>query len=216
MDPHAFVEQLGRSIEERLAGSTAAATRAEEPDPAVTVLLYIALQNELEAAEEAALWLVGESDRDVKLALMRQCGDEAKHYRLIEQRLAELGEPPVPTGPTPARSGMFAFLASLPTTVERLAAGPFAREALAQVRNEVFAAYCEAKGDGETARLYREIIQPDEAHHHALGRKLLPRFAVDEESQARATEAVARVLAIAGEAQEIARLKRGLTCLPGC
>jgi hypothetical protein len=111
---------------------------------------------------------------------------------------------------------MYAFLEALPTTVERIAAGPFAREALALVHNEVFIAYCEAAGDAETARLYRDVIQPDEAHHHAMGRKLLARLATTAEAQAKARAAAERTLSIAGELQEIARLKKGIAKAPGC
>ena len=45
----------------------------------------------LEATELAARWLVSSGDVDIKLALTRQAGDEAKHYRLIVQHLHELG-----------------------------------------------------------------------------------------------------------------------------
>ena len=55
-------------------------------------LLATALKKELEASEEAALWMTREDDVEVKLALARQCGDEAKHYRLIEARLADIPE----------------------------------------------------------------------------------------------------------------------------
>ena len=75
----------------------------------------------------------------MKLALARQCGDEAKHYRLIEARLRELGvDPSAHRPPTGAPSPMFQFLAGLDTTVERVAAGQFTREALALVQNQVF------------------------------------------------------------------------------
>jgi uncharacterized ferritin-like protein (DUF455 family) len=155
-----------------------------------------------------------ESDTRVKLALARQCGDEAKHYRLIEDRLRALGvEPPLDHGPP---SPMYTWLASLTTTVERIAAGPFAREALAKVRNTVFAEFCESTGDRETARLYRETIDPDEHHHHALGRKLLLAFATTEDAQTRARAAAMRTLSLAEELQETARLKRGICRAPGC
>src|SRR6476661_985718 len=53
--------------------------------------LKMALKNELEASEIAAVWLPTTPEIDVKLALARQAGDEAKHYRMIQARLAELG-----------------------------------------------------------------------------------------------------------------------------
>ena len=158
-----------------------------------------------------------ETDVDVKLSLARQCGDEAKHFRLIEGRLRELGRDPSALRPTEGGpSPMFRYLAELGTTVERVAAGQFTREALAQVHNQVFIDYCEARGDQATARLYREVIQPDEAHHHEMGRRLLLRLAITDDAQERARAASARTLAIAGEIQEMVRLKKGIARAPGC
>ncbi len=189
------------------------------PAPRIGVkdLLLVALKNEIEASEEAAMWLVGERDPELKLGLARQCGDEAKHYRLIADRLRELGadlagHDPLAGGHSP----MFRYLKSLETPAERIAAGPFTREGLAQVRNGVFADFCEAKGDLATARLYRDIIGPDEAFHHELGRKMLRRYAVTPEDQDRARRAVARTLQIAEELQELQRLKQGISSAPGC
>lgn len=213
MTPEAFIASLDAEIERALAriGELSA---AGETSIAVPSLLVLALKNELEASEEAAMWMASESDVRVKLALARQCGDEAKHYRLIEDRLRALGvEPPLDHGPP---SPMYVWLSSLTTTVERIAAGPFAREALAKVRNRVFAEYCEAMGDAETARLYREIIDPDEHHHHALGRKLLLHLATTEDTQDQARAAAMRTLSLAEELQETARLKRGICRAPGC
>jgi 1,2-phenylacetyl-CoA epoxidase catalytic subunit len=187
-----------------------------EPAESVTVaaLLLLALKNEIEATECAAAWLPSTPEIEVKLALARQAGDEAKHYRLIEKRLAELGVPaPADLGP---RSPMLAFLGTLETTVERVAAGQFAREALAMVRNDEFVRFCESRGDAATAALYRDVIQPDERHHHELGRTLLSRLAVDERTRSAARRACARTLELAEELQEIARMKRGISRAPGC
>ena len=51
----------------------------------------MALKNEIEATEIAARWLVTTDDAEVKMAFARQAGDEAKHYRMIAERLRELG-----------------------------------------------------------------------------------------------------------------------------
>src|SRR5216684_79822 len=60
-------------------------------------------------------------------------------------------------------------LDTLATTVERVAAGQFTREAIAIVKNRQFIAFCENAGDRETAALYRDVIEPDERHHRDLG-----------------------------------------------
>ncbi len=217
MDPNAFVEELDRMVSEALARIGEAAKVPPGPNVSIADLLVVALRNEIEAAEEAALWLASERDLALKLGFARQCGDEAKHYRLIAERLGALGMDA--SGIDPLAKGyspMFRYLKTLESPAERLAAGAFTREGLAQVRNAVFADYCEVKGDLETARLYREIIGPDEAFHHDFGRRMLPRYAVTLEDQERARKATARTLQLAEELQEVARLKQGISSAPGC
>jgi len=216
MEPAHFLDELDHAVRATLADLGRA---AGEPaaDVGIADLLATALKKELEASEEAALWMTREDDVEVKLAFARQCGDEARHYRLIEVRLRELGvDASALRPPKGAPSPMFQFLAGLDTTVERIAAGQFTREALALAHNELFIEYCEGKGDLVTARLYREVIQPDEGHHHEMGRQLLARLAATEETQALARAAAAKTLAIAGEIQEMMRLKKGVARAPGC
>jgi hypothetical protein len=218
MTPEAFLEELDREVELALTRlGAASASGTPNPDMTVSKLLMVALKNELEAAEEAAVWLASERDLDVKLALARQCGDEARHYRLIEERLKQLGVDTKRLDPlAQGYSPMFQFLRGLETTAERIAAGQFTREALAKVRNQVFIDWCESQGDRETAALYRDVIQPDEGFHHELGRRLLPRFVTEPDAQERARSAARRVLELAEELQEVARLRGGLCRLPGC
>jgi 1,2-phenylacetyl-CoA epoxidase catalytic subunit len=214
MTPEAFLVEL--DAQNRAALDRIGTAAACEPGDSVTVatLLLLALKNEIEATECAAAWLPSTPEIDVKLALARQAGDEAKHYRLIEKRLAELGvTAPADLGP---RSPMLAFLVSLETTVERVAAGQFTREALAMVRNDEFVRFCDSRGDTVTAALYRDVIQPDERHHHELGRTLLAHLATGESAQIAARSACARTLELAEELQEIARMKRGISRAPGC
>ncbi len=100
--------------------------------------------------------------------------------------------------------------------MERVAAGQFTREALAVVRNAEFIRFCESRGDGDTAALYRDVIQPDEKHHHELGRALLAQLATSDETQAAARAASDQTLKLAEELQEIARMKKGISRAPGC
>jgi hypothetical protein len=210
-----FIQELdaqNRTALERI-GSAAAC----EPAADVTVarLLRLALKNELEATECAANFIGSTPEIDVKLALARQAGDEAKHYGLIEKRLGQLGVDSMSFDPGP-RSPMLAYLLTLSSTVERVAAAQFTREALAIVRNAEFIRLCEAKGDLPTAALYRDVIQPDEEHHHELGRRLLAKLAVTDEAQQLALRASQQTLALAEELQEIARMKLGISRAPGC
>lgn len=218
MNAEDFVFELDGRVRNALARIGALSLEAEPGDGiGIPELLQLALKSELEATEIAAFWLCAERDVEVKLALARQCGDEAKHYKLIAARLEELGVDV--TGVDPLAGGaspMLGFLKGLQHTVERIACGPFAREALARVRNQIFLEYCEERGDSKTAKLYREVIQPDEGHHHELGRTLLLRFATTDADQDRARKVVTRTLELAEELQEMGRMKRGIARAPGC
>jgi uncharacterized ferritin-like protein (DUF455 family) len=186
-------------------------------DLTVPNLLKVALKNEIEATEIASRWLVTTDDLEVKMAFARQAGDEAKHYRMIADRLRELGFDvrgfnPVAKGYGP----LFRYLDGLATTVERVAAGQFTREAIAVVKNRQFIEFCEQAADGATARLYREVIEPDEYFHHQLGRSLLLRFAGTPEAQEQARRAAARTLSLAEELQQAALKTAGIHHAPGC
>jgi 1,2-phenylacetyl-CoA epoxidase catalytic subunit len=218
LSAEAFVAELDVQNQEALDRIGRAAS-AGEPTEAVTVpkLLMLALKNEIEATECAAAWIPTTPEVSVKLALARQAGDEAKHYRMIQARLAELGVDTTTHDPLAAgRSPLLAWLLSLEGTVARVAAGQFTREALAVVRNAEFVKFCRGAGDEATARMYEETIQPDEKHHHDLGRRLLLELATTDQAQESARAASRKVLSMAEELQEIARLKAGITRAPGC
>ena len=154
---------------------------------------------------------------DVKLGFARQVGDEAKHYRLIADRIQELGGDL--TGFNPVAQGygpLFQYLTCLAGSVERAAAAQFTREAIALIKNEQFIDYLTSLGDQATASLYREIIQPDERYHHELGRSILEKYATTPELQAKATEAAQRTLELAEELQGLVLQKMGVSKAPGC
>lgn len=214
-----FVAGLDAENQAALRGLAPDATLKAEVRGALNVpnLLKVALRNEVEATEIAARWLVATDDVGVKMAFARQAGDEAKHFRMIAERLRELGVDPEAVDPLAGGFGpLFQFLDSLTTTVERVAAGQFTREAIAVVKNRQFIEFCERVGDAATATLYREVIEPDERYHHELGRSLLLRLAATEEAQARAARAARRTLALAEELQQKALATAGIHHAPGC
>src|SRR5438093_12246185 len=93
MTAEEFVAQLSGENQRRLSRLAPDDTLKPEVEGDLNVpnLLKVALKNEIEATEIAARWLVTTDDVGVKLALARQVGDEAKHYRLIADRLGQLG-----------------------------------------------------------------------------------------------------------------------------
>ena len=214
-----FVVQLDAENQAALRGLEPDATLKPEIEGALNVpnLLKVALKNEIEATEIAARWLVTTDDVAVKLALARQVGDEAKHYRLIAERLGSLGIDAGTIDPLTGGYGpLFKYLDTLVTTVERVAAGQYTREAIAVVKNRQFIEFCDRVGDKDTAALYRDTIEPDERYHHELGRRLLLRLATTPEAQAAATAAARRTLALAEELQKKALATAGIHHAPGC
>jgi len=219
LTPEQFVAELDERNQALLRRLAPDATLAPEVQGDLTVvnLLKVALKNEVEATEIAARWLTTTADVEVKMAFARQAGDEARHYRMIAERLGELGFDARGFDPLAKGYGpLFAYLDTLTSTVERVAAGQFTREAIAVVKNRQFIEFCERAGDRGTATLYRDVIEPDERFHHQLGRTLLLRAAVSAEDQGRARRAAARTLELAEELQAAALRTAGIHHAPGC
>ena len=219
MTAEQFVAQLDAENQATLRGLAPDATLTPEVQGPLNVpnLLKVALRNEIEATEIAARWLVTTDDVGVKIALARQVGDEAKHYRLIADRLGQLGVDAGALDPLAGGYGpLFKYLDTLMSSVERVAAGQFTREAIAVVKNRQFIEFCERVDDTLTAALYRDTIEPDERYHHELGRRLLLRLATTPEAQQAATAAARRTLALAEELQKKALATAGIHHAPGC
>src|ERR1051325_9753571 len=92
MSGEEFVAMLAEENRESLERLEQLSAAGDAPDElTIDRLLRVALKNELEASEVAAIWMNTTSELDVKLAFARQVGDEARHYRLISERLAQMG-----------------------------------------------------------------------------------------------------------------------------
>ena len=219
MTAEEFVAALDAENQARLRDLEPDATLTPEVKGPLNVpnLLKVALRNEAEATVIAARWLATADDIKLVLALARQAADEAKHYELIAKRLAVLGFDADGVDPLAGGFGpLSAYLQTLTTSVERAAAGQFTREAIAIVKNRQFIEFCERVGDTETAALYRDVIEPDERHHHELGRRTLLRLATTPEAQAAAQRAARRTLELADELQKKALATAGIHHAPGC
>jgi uncharacterized ferritin-like protein (DUF455 family) len=217
--PEAFVAALDAENQARLRGLQPDATLTPELKGALNVpnLLKVALRNEAEATLIAGRWLSTCDDVKLMLGLARQAADEAKHYELIAKRLAQLGFDADGFDPLAGGVGpLTRYLETLGSSVERAAAGQFTREAIAIVKNRQFIDFCERVGDKDTAALYRDVIEPDERHHHELGRRTLLRLAVTPEDQEAAQRAARRTLELADELQKKALATAGIHHAPGC
>jgi len=177
----------------------------------VTDALKLELRAVVEAVEVAALWLPDSEELRMKMALATRCGDCARHFQLVGERLSVLGVSPDSFDPRHGGySKLFAFFRSLQTTEERTAAGFVTLGDLNLGRFEAMASFCEQKGDAETATLYRELLTEDERRHADAGRRMLIEVASTEESQARARRSTYRTIEVVGEVQDPSLLRKFL------
>ncbi|HEY0711175.1 MAG TPA: ferritin-like domain-containing protein, partial [Polyangia bacterium] len=160
----------------------------------------------------AALWLTDNDSLDGKLVLAAQCGDEARHFGMLSERLTAIGVDPLTFD---ARYGgyskLFAFFRSLQTTEERMAAGFLTLGAYNGSRLDVLGAHARAKGDESTASLFQGPLKDDALTLRDAGRKKLLETATAEESQARARRAAFRTIELLGELQEPALARKYLS-----
>lgn len=194
---------------DRLIGILTAGIAKEGFD--VSDVLRLTLKAAIEGAEVAALWVADCDDLAAKLVLAEQCGDGAKHYRQIAARLSAIG---VDLSTYNPRDGgytkLFAFLRSLQTAEERSSAGHLTLKAMSIARFNALAAFCEEKGDADTAHLFRDQLVRDEARYYEEGKRALALSALNEESQARARRAAYRALELVGESQDPLQLRRAM------
>ncbi|MGH9580393.1 MAG: ferritin-like domain-containing protein, partial [Terriglobales bacterium] len=179
-------------------------------------LLKMALKNEMEAAEIAAQWVADTPELGAKLALVRHAGDEARHYQLLEQEVRTRGVDLAGFDPLHPPSPVLEYLRTLQSSAERVAAALVAREAMGGRRNAQFVKLLEAAGQADLARLYREVINPDEDRHHRAGCEVLAGLATGDEAQQRARHAALLLLEIGDRARDAALAKTGAACVPGC
>jgi tRNA isopentenyl-2-thiomethyl-A-37 hydroxylase MiaE len=214
MDGKSFVAQLKSENESYLSKLNDPPVPSGAAD--LAPLLKMALKNEMEAAEIAAEWIATTPELDAKLALALHAGDEARHYQLVAEHVRALGISLENFNPLEPPSPVLTYLRTLNTTPERIAAALVAREAMGGRRNAQFLAFLEGAGQRDLARLYREVINPDEDRHHLSGCELLARLAVTPESQAAARRAAQRLLEIGDEVRTTTMAKTGAPVIPGC
>jgi hypothetical protein len=130
--------------------------------------------NELRSVELIASWLPHVPEREIRELLPGQLDDEHRHYRLLRQRMLDLGEDPDGFRALPEWEALFDWLVACRTrpTWEKLAMFQFAGETQSCEGFETLIALAKDI-DPESAELYRTAILPDEYRHAAIGRRAL-------------------------------------------
>ena len=130
--------------------------------------------NELRSVELIAAWLPYVPEREIRDLLPGQLDDEHRHYRLLRQRMIDLGEDPDGFRALPEWEALFDWLVACRTrpTWEKLAMFQFAGETQSCDGFETLIALARDV-DPESAELYATAILPDERKHAAIGRRAL-------------------------------------------
>ena len=183
--------------------------KAEDSEVNLKSLLQVALKNEWETMFLSAQWAINEKSLPLQVNLVRLAGDEAKHFQLIQSFLGEDAR----VDQTP--SALYHHLIKLEDTFKRIVTGPFTREYLAVMRNNLFLEYCEKLNSHETIAIYK-VIQEDEKHHHEIGRKLLAPLLKTDGDLSHAKSLITDMLKVVDDMQEMVMIKRRLSHLPGC
>ncbi|MBI3089224.1 MAG: hypothetical protein HYY96_01035 [Candidatus Tectomicrobia bacterium] len=136
---------------------------------------------ELRQAEGVANWITTTPEFEMKLAFLRQVGDEIKHYQAEAALLREFGIDIREYQTVPEWVDYFNWLQILPSTVERVAThlvqehfGGDGQMRLSQMRNPAYARIME---------VFRDVVVPDEKFHMTLGPKAILQYATDERTQ---------------------------------
>lgn len=124
----------------------------------------------------------------LKMLVGRQIGDEAKHTLVCESRIRELGGDVRDYDPPPEQVRMYQVLDEVTFPEEFFAAMQFTTESEGVERND----QAVERFDPETARMFRDSINPDEYFHVQLGYAALKILCTTEETQARARQACHR------------------------
>jgi hypothetical protein len=165
----------------------------------------------IESIEATAIWIADTDSLEMKIVLGTQCGVHARGYKKLQDRLSVLGLAPGSYDPRQGGySKLFAFLRSMQTSEERVAAGLLTLGGAAVARLEALRVVCGERGDEETGELLRSGLIPDEQRRADEGRDRLVLLATAEDSQARARRAIYKTIELLGEIYEPGTLRRVL------
>lgn len=175
----------------------------------VADMLRLEAKLAIESIESAAIWIADSESLDMKILLGIQCGVHARQVHSLQDRLSALGLAPGSYDPRQGGySKLFAFLRSLQTGEERAATGLLTLGGAAVARLGALLAFCQERGDQETANFLRDVLIPDEQRRSDEGRDRLVFLTTTEDSQARARRAIYKTVELLGELYEPGTIKR--------
>jgi bacterioferritin (cytochrome b1) len=147
--------------------------------------LYTRVYNEIMAVDLPRRQLEGCDDSQVFIHLLKQIEDEAKHARMLSQRIWQLDGNPEEVFERADESVMDYW-------AEYDGKDPIEIGAMMQCGSERMASFRVAKEidyyDDETATIYEDVIDPEEQFHAKIGVAMLRRLCTDRKSQVQALQ----------------------------
>lgn len=163
----------------------------------ITRRMRAAVYNELRIAELCAAWVRDVPDTNLRMSLAKQSWQEFRHHKMVCDRLRGLGVDPATCEPTAAQRELFSIADEFHDWLQRLAFTQYAAEGCTTYdQNEETIRVAQEVGDADTARLYRDHIQPDERFHAQIGAVAIRNHAVTTERRAAVLDAVDRFLTV--------------------
>lgn len=147
--------------------------------------LYTRIFNEIQVVKYPMMMLEKAKGPREFIQLLKQMEDEAKHARLLAQRLTELGGNPAECFDRTKSADYWKnviepVVADPDMSLAEVAANlQGTSEHWAMLRHPNEAPFY----DDETQRIYEEVIIPDEKFHAQIGKNILEEYATDEETQ---------------------------------
>lgn len=185
LDPEEFTDRFIAEVDEYIEESGRYDSQFDRPASEEEMItgLYTRIYNELMAIKHPLEMLEDVDDPAIFIQLLKQIEDEAKHARLLAQRLRDLGGNPALAHDRVKDQAldMWENLEGL-NVVERTVLFQCGGERGVATRHENEAEYY----DNETQRIYEDVIIPDEKFHTQVGVNIIRRYCDDEDAQRRA------------------------------
>jgi uncharacterized ferritin-like protein (DUF455 family) len=190
LPPEEFADRLMEDIDDYIDEHDLATARFEEElsEEQMREGLYTRIYNEI-VAIDLSREMLNDIDRaedpQVFIHLLKQIEDEAKHARMLSQRLWNLGGNPEEVFER-ASASTVAFWERFEglDAVEMAVMLQCGAERMAQHRHPKELHFY----DDETAEIYENVIVPEEKFHAKIGVNIIRKLCTDEDSQRRALE----------------------------
>jgi rubrerythrin len=186
LDPETFADRMIEEVDAYIDhyGLDEPRFDADLTDDQMREGLYTRIFNEIKAIDHPREMLNTVEDPQVFIHLLKQIEDEAKHARMLSQRLWNLGGTPQDVFDNAAESTVefWELFDDREQLVDKAGVLQSGAEHMAQYRHPKELEHY----DDETAAIYEDVIVPEEQFHAKIGKNIFRTHCRTEESQRQA------------------------------